>query len=94
MQQQLDQAQQSLQNNQLSQDTSALKKELEQQMQQEAQKKKEFADNLAKNQNFQNANNEMLDQGYEMSENQVFAAANKTTGNIESKYQRFLFQHF
>ncbi len=59
--------QQKLQNNQLSQDSSALKRQIGEQLKEQQALKEEFQKNLAKNKDFQKAHRELLDQGYNVS---------------------------
>ncbi|MCC7574787.1 DUF4175 domain-containing protein [Candidatus Woesearchaeota archaeon] len=86
-QQQPQSAQQKLQNNQLSQDSSALKQQMEKQIQEQQQMKEEFQKSLAQNQEFQKEHQELLNQGYNLT-NANFNPSSNNTGNFELEYQK------
>ena len=85
-QQQPQSAEQRLQNNQLSQDSSALKQQMQQQIQEQQQMKEEFQKELAQNQEFQKEHQELLNQGYNLT-NANFNPSSNNTGNFELEYQ-------
>jgi hypothetical protein len=86
-QQQPQSAQQRLQNNQLSQDSSALKQQMQQQIQEQQQMKEEFQKELAKNQEFQKEHQELLNQGYNLT-NANFNPSSNNTGDFKLEYQK------
>lgn len=78
--------QQRLQNNQLAQDSSALKKEIQQQLQEENILKQEFEKQLLDNEDFLNSHQQFLQQGY----NATSANLNPnspSTGDFEVNYE-------
>ncbi len=85
-QQQLQTAQQALQNNQMSQDSSALKQQMQKQIQQQQQLNEKFQKQLAQNQDFQKEHQELLNQGYNIS-NSNFNPSSENSGNFEINYQ-------
>lgn len=86
-QQQPQSAEQRLQNNQLSQDSSALKQQMAKQIQEQQQMKEEFQKELAQNQDFQKEHQALLNQGYNLT-NANFNPSSNNTGNFELKYQK------
>jgi hypothetical protein len=80
-------AEQRLQNNQLSQDSSALKQQMAKQIQEQQQMKEEFQKELAQNQDFQKENQELLNQGYNLT-NASFNTSSNNTGNFDLEYQK------
>ena len=78
--------QQRLQNNQLSQDSNALKKEIQQQLQEENSLKKEFEKQLASNEDFQKYHQEFLQQGYNVT-NGNLNPNSTSTGDFEVNYE-------
>jgi hypothetical protein len=78
--------QQRLQNNQLSQDSNALKQEIQQQLQDENKLKQEFAKQLASNEDFQKLHQQILQQGYNVTSNNLYPNST-STGNFEINYQ-------
>ena len=86
-QQQTQSAEQRLQNNQLSQDSSALKQQMAKQIQEQQQMKEEFQKELAQNQDFQKEHQELLNQGYNLT-NANFNPSSNNTGDFELEYQK------
>jgi hypothetical protein len=78
--------QQRLQNNQLSQDSNALKKEMQQQLQEENSLKKEFEKQLASNEDFQKSHQELLQQGYNVTSGNLNPSST-STGDFEVNYE-------
>ncbi|MFP4567634.1 MAG: hypothetical protein ACLFN8_01690 [Candidatus Woesearchaeota archaeon] len=85
-QQQPQRTEQRLQNNQLSQDSSALKQQMQNQFQEQQQMKEEFQKELAQNQEFQKEHQELLNQGYNLT-NAKFNPSSNNTGDFELEYQ-------
>src|SRR3989338_1379342 len=78
---------QAVQNNQMAQDSSALKQQLQKQMQEQQQMKQEFQNNLGQNPEFQQKHNDLTQQGYKpMSGN--LDPTNSTSGNFEVNYEK------
>ena len=75
-QQQPQTPQEKLQNNQMNQDSQALKDQIEQQMIDEQQQKEAFEQNLFDNQDFQKQHQSLQDQGYNISKKQLDAQSN------------------
>lgn len=80
-------SQQAAQNNQMNQDASALKEQMEQQMQQQEQLKQEFQQNLASDKNFQEANQQLEDMGYNLTDLSVNPSSNNT-GTFTANYEK------
>ncbi len=78
--------QQKLQNNQLAQDSNALKKEIQEQLQQENDLKKAFEGELASNDVFQESNEQLTQQGYSPTEANLDPSS-PDTGDFEVNYQ-------
>lgn len=78
--------QQRLQNSQLSQDSSALKQEIQKQLQEENQLKKEFEKQLASNEDFQKTHQQLLQQGYNVT-NGNLNPSSASTGSFEINYE-------
>ncbi|MFQ5782470.1 MAG: hypothetical protein ACE5GR_05390 [Nitrosopumilus sp.] len=78
--------QQRLQNNQLAQDSNALKQEIQEQLQEENQLKKEFESQLASNEDFQKTHQQLLEQGYNVT-NGNLDPSSASTGNFELNYE-------
>jgi hypothetical protein len=78
--------QQRLQNNQLAQDSNALKKEIQEQLQEENSLKKLFESELASNEDFQKSHNQLLQQGYNVTDGSLNPSDAKT-GDFEVNYQ-------
>ena len=85
-QQQPQTPQEKLQNNQMNQDSSALKDQIEQQLQEEQQQQQAFEQNLFNNQDFQNYSQELSDQGYMLSQKQLDSVSNDT-GSFNLTYK-------
>jgi len=85
--QQSQNSQQALQNNQMNQDSSALKQQIENQIKKQEAMKQEFQKKIAQNQEFQKEHQELLNQGYNMTDAN-FNPSSNNTGNFELKYQK------
>lgn len=77
---------QRLQNNQLAQDSAVLKKEIQEQLQQENSLKETFENELASNDDFQKSHRQLLQQGYNVTNGSLKPSTEKT-GNFEINYQ-------
>jgi len=77
--------QQRLQNNQLSQDSNALKQQIQKQVQQQEQIKKEFEKQLYSNNNFLNRHQKLLENGYNITES-ILNPLSNDTGSFDMKY--------
>ncbi len=78
--------QQRLQNNQLSQDSSALKQQIQKQVQQQEQTKKEFEKQLLSNNDFQNRHQKLLENNYNVT-NSILNPVSNDTGSFDLKYK-------
>jgi hypothetical protein len=78
--------QQRLQNNQLSQDSSALKQQIQKQVQQQEQIKKEFEKQLSSNKSFLNRHQKLLENGYNVTNN-IMNPMSNDTGSFDIKYK-------
>ena len=78
--------QQRLQNNQLSQDSSALKKQIQEQLQQQEETQKEFEKQLSSNSNFAAQHNQLLQNGYNVTGGNIEPISNNT-GSFEIQYK-------
>ncbi len=78
--------QQRLQNNQLSQDSNALKQQIQKQVQQQEQIKKEFEKQLYSNNNFQNRHQKLLENGYNITDS-ILNPLSNDTGSFDMKYK-------
>ena len=78
--------QQRLQNNQMSQDSSALKQQMQQQLQQQEQTQKEFEKQLAANSEFSKQHNQLLQKGYNVTSSNIEPVSN-STGSFEVQYK-------
>lgn len=78
--------QQRLQNNQLSQDSSALKQEIQKQLQDQRQLNEEFQKELADNQEFQEAHQDLVQNGYNVTSGNLNPST-KNSGSFELQYQ-------
>lgn len=78
--------QQKLQNHQLSQDSSALKKEMQKEMQKKAEMEKQFQESLSKNKQFQKEHQELLKKGYNIT-NKEINPTNNNSGDFKLEYQ-------
>ena len=85
-QQQPQTAQQALQNNQMSQDSSVLKQQMQKQIQEQQKLNEGFQKQLAQNQDFQKEHQELLNQRYNVS-NANFNPTSENSGNFEINYQ-------
>ncbi|MBD3204433.1 hypothetical protein GF327_09150 [Candidatus Woesearchaeota archaeon] len=75
-----------LQNSQMSQDSNALKKQIQEQLQQEQKLQKEFQKNLGENNEFQKEHQELLNKGYNLTGGNIDPETNNT-GDFELEYQ-------
>ncbi|MFH2028636.1 MAG: hypothetical protein ABIJ08_05830 [Nanoarchaeota archaeon] len=80
-------AQDMVQNNQMDQDASALKQQMQKQMEEQKKMNEEFEKNLVNNEEFQKAHQEMLDQGYNFSSGNI-DPLNSTSGDFELNYEK------
>ncbi|MEX0569553.1 MAG: hypothetical protein Q6363_010430 [Candidatus Njordarchaeota archaeon] len=78
--------QQALQNNQMTQDSSALKKEIENQIKKQQEMKREFREKLFQNPELQKEHQELLNQGYNLTDAD-FNPLSNDTGSFELRYQ-------
>jgi hypothetical protein len=78
--------QQKLQNNQMSQDSQAIKEQMEKQIQNKEKQQQEFEQNLFNNSEFQEKHQELTEQGYEITEKNIQSIDNDT-GEFEIEYQ-------
>ena len=76
-----------VQNNQLNQNTGAIKEEMRQEMQKQQQMREEFQKQLAENPEFQQKHQELLSRGYNLTNASVNPASNNT-GDFELGYQK------
>jgi hypothetical protein len=77
--------QQQLQNNQMAQDSNALKQQLDRQVQKQEQIKKEFEQKLFSNNEFLNRHQNLLKNGYNINASNLNAKSNDT-GSFDIKY--------
>lgn len=80
-------AQQRVQNNQMPQDSSALKEQMQKQMQEQQKLREEFEKNLADNPEFQQKHEEILQQGFELKGENLDPVTNNT-GSFELNYEK------
>lgn len=80
-------SQQALQNNQMAQDSSALKQQMQNQIKEQQQMKEEFQKQLAQNPKFQKEHQELLNQGYNLTNANLNPSSNDT-GSFELNYQK------
>lgn len=78
--------QQKLQNNQLSQDSSALKEQIQNQIKEQEQQDQAFQENLRNNPAFQEHHQDLLNQGYNLTGKQ-FDSLSNDTGSFNYTYQ-------
>ena len=78
--------QQRLQNNQLAQDSNALKQQIQKQLQQQEQIKKEFEKQLYSNNNFQNRHQNLLENGYNITDS-ILNPLSNDTGSFNMTYK-------
>lgn len=81
------QLQNSLQNNQMAQDSSALKKQMEKQIQEQQQRMEEFQKQLSQKKEIQDANKELSELGYNP-DNALFNPESENTGSFEINYKK------
>ena len=84
---QQNQLQNRLQNNQMNSDSQSLKNQMQNQIDQQNKLKQKFADNLAKNQDFQKMNQDIMSKGYNMS-SYDFNPDNESSGQFNLQYNR------
>ena len=75
-----------LQNNQKSQDSAALKEQIQQQLEAQQEQQEAFEQTLFNNSEFQRYHQDMLNQGYTLSEKQLHAESNNT-GSFNLTYK-------
>jgi len=78
--------QQRLQSNQLSQDSYALKQQIQKQVQQQEQIKKEFEKQLLSNNDFLNRHQKLLENGYNVT-NDILNSMSNDSGSFDIKYK-------
>lgn len=78
--------QQRLQNNQMAQDSSSLKQEIQDQLSKDNQLKAELEKQITSNPEFQKLHQQMLDQGYELKKGSLNPVTN-STGTFEANYE-------
>lgn len=78
--------QQRLQNNQLNQDSSALKQQIQKQLQKENELQTEFEKNIVSDEKFQRFHQQMLDEGYNFTLGSLNPTTN-STGTFEANYE-------
>lgn len=78
--------QQRLQNNQLSQDSNALKQEIQEQIQNENKLQQEFEKQIISNEEFQRQHQQLIEEGYEITQGSLNPITN-STGNFEVNYE-------
>ncbi len=86
MQEQMQQQMSNVQNNQMPQDTGALKQEMQKQREEYKQMQQELAQKIQEDEEFKKAHEEMLEQGYEMTGGEVDPESNNT-GDFKMNYQ-------
>jgi len=79
--------QQATQNNQPDQDTSALKEQMQKQVQQQQQMQQQFQQQITTNQDFQKANKELSDLGYNLTSISTNPSSNNT-GTFTASYDK------
>jgi len=77
---------QKLQNNQMSQDSQALKEQMEKQILEQENKEKKFKENLFNNSEFQKNHQDITEQGYNITELNIDPLSNNT-GDFQIEYQ-------
>jgi len=78
---------QALQNSQMSQDSSALKKQMEKQVKEQQEMNKEFQKQLAKNKEIQKEHQNLLNQGYNLTNMDLNPSSNNT-GDFKLNYEK------
>jgi len=81
------QMQSQLQNSQLPQDSSAVKKQLQDEMQDKEKIKQDFQEKLARDQQFQNLHEELMDKGYELKSADIEHGEN-SSGSFDMYYEK------
>ena len=76
-----------LQNNQMTQDSEALKEQMQRELIEKEEMKKAFQENLGNNNEFQKQHQELLDRGYELKSGNL-DPDNQTSGNFELNYEK------
>ncbi|MCK5283613.1 MAG: hypothetical protein KAK00_09495 [Nanoarchaeota archaeon] len=84
-QQQEPSTQSKLQNNQLAQDSNALKQQIQREMQEQNRIDEAFRENLANNPDFQREHNKLIEEGYEPKTGNI-NALNESSGEFEVNY--------
>lgn len=79
--------QQAMQNNQMEQDTSALKEQMQKQVQQQQEMQQQFQQQIAASQDFQKANQELSDLGYNLTSLSANPSSNNT-GTFTANYDK------
>jgi len=79
--------QQKMQNNQIGQDSSALKKQMQRQLQEQEQLKERFQKNLGENQEFQQEHQRLLQQGYNLTSGNLNPTS-EDSGKFDLQYQK------
>lgn len=79
--------QQAAQNNQPDQDTSALKEQMQKQVQQQQETRQQFQQQVATNQDFQKANQKLSDLGYNLTSMSANPSSNNT-GTFTASYEK------
>jgi len=80
-------SQQALQNSQMPQDSSALKKQMQDQLKQQQEMKDEFQKQLASNKDFQKEHQEMINKGFNLTSADVNPTSNNT-GDFKLNYEK------
>ena len=78
--------QQRLQNNQVPQDSSALKQEIQEQIQAENKLQQEFEKHVISNEEFQQMHQQLIEEGYEITQGSLNPVSN-STGDFEVNYE-------
>ncbi|MGC9309134.1 MAG: hypothetical protein ACP5D2_00370 [Candidatus Nanoarchaeia archaeon] len=79
--------QQKMQNNQIGQDSSALKKQMQRQLQEQEQLKQEFQKKLSENKEFQQEHQKLLQQGYNLTSGNIDPTT-ENSGKFDLQYQK------
>ncbi len=79
--------QQKMQNNQIGQDSSALKKQMQRQLQEQEQLKQDFQKQLSENPEFQQEHQRLLQQGYNLTSGEINPAT-ENSGKFDLQYQK------
>jgi len=78
--------QQRLQNNQLAQDSNALKQQIHEQLQKESELQTEFEKQIVSNENFQKIHQQMVNEGYSLTQGSINPTTN-STATFEANYE-------